>query len=56
MGQMGNPDPDNYQEQIQNRVFTFEGKGTAEIVIAVTDNIRCHREFSMCRFWLFLLK
>lgn len=37
MGQMGNPDPDNYQEQIQNRVFTFEGKGTAEIVIAVTD-------------------
>ena len=26
MGQMGNPDPDNYQEQIQNRVFTFEGK------------------------------
>ena len=37
MGQMGNPDPDNYQEQIQNRVFTFEGKETAEIVIAVTD-------------------
>lgn len=36
-GQIGNPDPDNYQEQIQNRVFTFEGKGTAEIVIAVTD-------------------
>lgn len=37
VGQVGNPDPENYEEQIQNRVFTFEGKGTAEIMIAVTD-------------------
>ena len=29
--------PENYEEQIQNRVFTFEGKGIAEIMIAVTD-------------------
>ena len=37
IGQVGDPDPENYQEQIQNRVFTFEGKGTVEIMIAVTD-------------------
>ena len=37
IGQVGNPDPENYQEQIQNRVFTFEGKGAVEIMIAVTD-------------------
>ncbi len=37
IGQVGDPDSENYQEQIQNRVFTFEGKGTAEIMIAVTD-------------------
>ena len=28
---------ENYKEQIQNRVFTFEGKGNTEIMIAVTD-------------------
>nr|WP_296049432.1 GHKL domain-containing protein [uncultured Blautia sp.] len=37
IGQVGDPDPDNYLEQIQNRVFTFEGKKTVEIMIAVTD-------------------
>ena len=37
VGQVGNPDPENYKEQIQNRVFTFEGKGNTEIMIAVTD-------------------
>lgn len=37
IGQVGDPDPDNYLEQIQNRVFTFEGKETVEIMIAVTD-------------------
>ena len=37
IGQVGNPDPENYKEQIQNRVFTFEGKGTVEMMIAVTD-------------------
>ena len=37
IGQVGNPDPDNYREQIQNRVFTFEGKGIVEIMIVVTD-------------------
>ena len=37
VGQVGDPAPENYQEQIQNRVFTFEGKGTVEIMIAVTD-------------------
>ena len=34
---MGNPDPENYKVQIQNRVFTFEGKGTVEMMISVTD-------------------
>ena len=37
VGQVGNPDLENYKEQIQNRVFTFEGKGNTEIMIAVTD-------------------
>ena len=37
IGQVGDPDPDNYLEQIQNGVFTFEGKKTVEIMIAVTD-------------------
>ncbi len=37
VGQVGNPDPDHYVEEIQNRVFTFRGKGTVEIMIAVTD-------------------
>ena len=37
VGEVGNPDPENYEEQIQNRVFTFEGKGTVELMIAVTD-------------------
>ena len=37
VGQVGNPDPENYKEQIQNRVFTFEGKGNTEIMFAVTD-------------------
>ena len=37
IGQVGDPDPDNYLEQIQNRVFTFEGKKNVEIMIAVTD-------------------
>ena len=37
IGQVGNPDPENYKEQIQNRVFTFEGKGTVEMMISVTD-------------------
>lgn len=37
VGQVGNPDPENYKEQIQNRVFTFEGKGNTEIMLAVTD-------------------
>ena len=37
IGQVGDPDPEDYQEQIQNRVFTFEEKGTVEIMIAVTD-------------------
>lgn len=37
VGQVGNPDQENYEEQIQNRVFTFEGKGTVELMITVTD-------------------
>lgn len=35
--QVGNPDPVHYQEQIQNRMFTFKGKGMVELMIAVTD-------------------
>lgn len=37
IGEMGNPEPDYYEERIQNRMFTFEGKGVTEIMIAVTD-------------------
>ena len=36
-GQVGNPDLQQYQEEIQNRVFTFKAKGTTQIMIAVTD-------------------
>ena len=37
IGQMGNPDPQNYQDRILDRMFTFKGSGTVEIVIAVSD-------------------
>lgn len=36
-GQMGNPDPENYKESIQNRNFSFAGKGNVEVLLAVTD-------------------
>ena len=37
MGQVGNPDPAHYKEEIQKRMFTFKGSGRGEIMIAVTD-------------------
>lgn len=37
IGEMGNPDPEHFEARIQNRVFTFNAKGTVEIMIAVTD-------------------
>ena len=37
MGQVGNPDPAHYKEEIQKRMFTFKGSGHGEIMIAVTD-------------------
>lgn len=37
MHQMGNPEPTAYYDLIQNRVFTFKGSGTVEIMIGVTD-------------------
>lgn len=36
-GQMGNPDPVHYEDRILDRMFTFSGSDTVEIVIAVTD-------------------
>ncbi len=36
-GEMGNPDPENFEARIQNRMFTFESGGLTEIMIAVTD-------------------
>lgn len=35
--QVGNPDPEHYEEQVQNRMFTFKGNTSAEIMVAVTD-------------------
>lgn len=35
--QVGNPDPDHYEERIQHRMFTFKGHTSVEIMIAVTD-------------------
>lgn len=37
MGQMGEPDPENYKDLIQDRMFTFKGSDTVEILITVSD-------------------
>ena len=36
-GEVGNPDEEDYEGRIMNRVYTFNGKGTVEIVIDVAD-------------------
>lgn len=37
IGQMGEPDPENYKDRILDRMFTFKGSDTVEILIAVSD-------------------
>ena len=36
-GEVGNPDEKTYMDRVMNRVFTFQGSGVVEIVIAVAD-------------------
>ena len=36
-GQVGEPDPDAYRDEVFNRLYTFRAAGTAEILIAVSD-------------------
>lgn len=36
-GEVGNPDEKSYKDRIVNRVFTFQGSGAVEIVIAAAD-------------------
>lgn len=36
-GEVGDPDEKTYMDRIMNRVFTFQGSGVVEIVIAVAD-------------------
>ena len=37
VGEIGDPDEKTYKDRIMNRVFTFQGSGITEIVIAVAD-------------------
>ena len=37
-GEVGDPDEKTYMDRVMNRVFTFQGSGVVEIVIAVADN------------------
>lgn len=37
IGEVGNPDEDNYVGRSMNRVFTFQASGTVEIVITAAD-------------------
>ena len=36
-GEVGTPDEKSYKDRIVNRVFTFQGSGAVEIVIAAAD-------------------
>lgn len=36
-GEVGDPDEKTYMDRVMNRVFTFQGSGVVEIVIAVAD-------------------
>ncbi|WP_394926513.1 GHKL domain-containing protein [uncultured Robinsoniella sp.] len=37
IAQMGNPDTDQYEPGVQNRIYYFSGKGSVQIILAVTD-------------------
>ena len=36
-GEVGDPDEKTFMDRVMNRVFTFQGSGVVEIVIAVAD-------------------
>lgn len=39
-GEVGNPDKEHYKDRSMNRVYTFRGSGTVEIVITAADKNR----------------